>query len=489
MEIIIHGKPNAGSSKVTSDINGLSHNLIQNFFEEMDQIRDPEALVVDARYWQGTWYSIYTYLLGVNIKDTADRKSYFALSVIVPKTYYCLISEVYKQLKAVCAKSVIGNYISKNGKYLVQTLDDESLFENIVSQVKTGFVNSNLEEDFDSKFESKSILKNDVYYNIIDCDSRAFVLSLKKCGRIIVTETEKSKDELLSKTNEYIRLLNQAQTDLSDKDKHIDKLNKDIAQLEKDLSEANKSTKGKVQKLQNDLTSLSAEKDNLQKERNELNDLYNGIREKIDKVAEILGLSKLQNSSAGNNVRLKSPSQPKQSKSVGNGWYDVIPLFNTLLILILMLILLFNFKGCTGVDEYANANSTDLQSEIASLKQQIAQKDAEINQLNDSFREEGYNTSSEYDANLDEDCQMTIFQNGKPIKAQDVDIDQPIMITMRAINGYEFHAANLKNAKDLKPSALIKLAPVDKNKPIIISYRSSDVKNTNPNNKININLK
>lgn len=484
MEIIIHGKPNAGSSKVTSDINGLSRNLIQNFFEEMDQIRDPEALVVDARYWQGTWYSIYTYLLGVNIKDTADRKSYFALSVVVPKTYYCLISEVYKQLKAICAKSVIGNYISKNGKYLVQTLDDESLFENIVSQVKTGFVNSNLEEDFDSKFESKSILKNDVYYNIIDCDSRAFVLSLKKCGRIIVTETEKSKDELLSKTNEYIRLLNQAQTDLSDKDKHIDKLNKDIAQLEKDLSEANKSTKGKVQKLQNDLTSLSTEKEKLQKERNELNDLYNGIREKIDKVAEDLGLSKLQSSSVGNNARVKNPSQTKQSKSVGNGWYDVIPLFNTLLILLLMLILLFNIKGCYSFSELTNVSDLDLNAEIDNLKQELVQKEAEIKTLKESLGEGEYHGTSD---EIDEDCQIAIWQDNRPVEATDVDLNKELTIIVgKPKNDYQFYSDNLKDASKLKASMPIKLKPQDKTKPIIISYRSAVLKSANPKNKFEL---
>lgn len=481
MEIVIHGKPNAGSSKATSDINGLSHNLIQNFFEEMDQIRDPEALVVDARNWQGTWYSIYTYLLGVNIKDTADRKSYFALSVVVPKTYYCLISEVYSQLKAVCAKSVIGNYISKNGKYLVQTLDDESLFEKIVSQVKTGFVNSNLEEEFDSKFESQAILKNNVYYNIIDCDSRAFVLSLKKCGRIIVTETEKSKDELLSKTNEYIRLLNQAQTELSDKDKQIDKLNKDIEQLGKDLSEANKSTKGKVQRLQNDLTSLSAEKENLQKERDRLNDLYNGITEKIAKVADILGLSKSQNNTIGNNPRVKSPSQQKQSKSAGNGWYDVIPLFNTLLILLLMLILLFNIKGCYSFSEFANVSDSELSTEIEKLKQALAQKDKEIKTLKESMEGSDYRGASD---EIDEDCQITFYQDSRPVEANDVDLSKEITIIVgKPMNGYQFYSDNLKDANKLKASTPIKLKPQDKAKPIIISYRSAVLKSANPKNK------
>lgn len=470
MEIVIHGKPNAGSSKATSDINGLSHNLVQNFFEEMDQIRESEALVVDARNWKGTWYSIYTYLLGVSIKDTADRKSYFALSVVVPKAYYCLISEVYKQLKAVCAKSVRGNYISENGKYMVQTLDDESLFEKIVSQVKTGFVNSNLEEDFDSKFVPQATVKNDVYYSINDCDSRAFVLSLKKCGRIIVTETEKSKDELLTKTNEYISLLKQAKAELSDKDKQIEKLSNDIAQLKKDLSEANQSTKGKVQKLERDLASLSTSKEKLQKERDELNDLYNGIKGPISKVAEILELPKFQNSPVGKNVREKNNSQPKQRRSVGNGWYDIIPLLNTLL---LMLILLFNFKGCTrsAKMESVNENITELKSEIDSLQQLIA----EIEPLIVSHGEKTSETF-ERDTNSDVDCKLTIYQDDRPIiSADSVDINKPIRISVIKREGYDFYTANLNNKEEVKNAfnngTSIKLIPRNKKNPIIISYR------------------
>lgn len=484
MEIIIHGKPNAGSSKATSEINGLSQNLVQNFFEGMQQIRDAEALVVDARNWKGIWYSIYTYLLGVNVKDTADRKSYFALSVVVPKSYYCLISEVYLQMKAACAKYVIGNYISKNGKYLVQTLDDESLFENIVSQVKASFVNSNLEEDFDSKFESQETLKNDVYYNIIDCDSKAFVLSLKKCGRIIVTETEKSKDELLTKTNDYIRKLNQAQIDIADKDRQIENLNKSIGQLEKDLSEANSSTKGRVQKLQNEIAILSTDKENLQKEKERLNELYNGTIEKINKITDVLGLSKSQNNSMGGNTRIRNDQHTKQKKSVGNGWYDVVPLFNTLLILLLMLILLFNYKGCSSLDQFANVSDTELRAEIENLKQQIEQKDSEISNLKESL---GGDDFGALEGEIDEDCMITIIQDSRPVEAKDVDLNKELTIIVgKPIEGYQFYSDNLKDADKLKASTSLKLKPRDKNKPIVISYRSAVQNNTNPKNKFEL---
>lgn len=484
MEIIIHGKPNAGSSKSTSPSDVLSQKIVGDFFDRRDEIVDQEALIVDARNWNGIWYSVYTYRL-FNLKEISEsvgRSTYFAISLIIPNGYCCLVSEVFAMLRRVYNDSILGTYISNKGKYIVQNFDDPIAFEKVIKSVKDNY--ANLEENFDSKFVPQSYFSNEKRYSILDCDSKSFIQCLRTSGRIIVTETEKSKDDLLTKTNEYIQRLNQAQTDLSDKDKQIEILKKDISQLEKDLSEANKSTKGKVQKLQNELASLSTEKDNLQKERDGLNDLYNGIKERIDKVAEVLGLSKLQSSSVGNNARVKSLSQTKQSKSVGNGWYDVIPLFNTLLILLLMLILLFNIKGCYSFSEHANVSDSDLNAEIDNLKQELAQKEAEIKTLKESLGESEYRDTF---GELDEDCQITIYQDNRPVEATDVDLNKELTIIVgKPVDGYQFYSDNLKDASKLKASTPIKLKPQDRNKPIIISYRSAVLKSTNPKNKFEL---
>ncbi len=475
MEIIIHGKPNAGSSKSTSPSDVLSQKIVGDFFDRRDEIVDQEALIVDARNWNGIWYSVYTYRL-FNLKEISEnvgRSTYFAISLIIPNSYCCLVSEVFAMLRKVYNESILGTYISDKGKYIVQNFDDSIAFEKVIKSIKDNY--ANLEENFDSKFVPQPNLSNEKRYSILDCDSKSFIQCLRTSGRIIVTETEKSKDDLLTKTNEYVQKLNQAQTEILDKNKQIEKLNKNIDQLGKDLSEANNSTKGKVQKLQNDLISLSTVKENLQKERDELNDLYNGIKEKFDNVANILGLSKSQNNAIVNKSQVKS-------KSAISGWYNFIPLVNTLLILLLMLILLFNIKGCYSFNKLANVSDSDLSTKIDSLIYVLSLKNEEVQTIPESMKGSEYHGTSEDE--IDEDCQITIYQDNHPVKADDVDLSKKIMIIVgKPISGYQFYSDNLKDVNKLKASMPIMLEPKDKNKPIIISYRSAVIESANPKNK------
>ena len=102
MEIIIHGKPNEGCSKSTSSFDSsLSERIVDDFFTRWEDVKDKEALIVDARNWKGVWYSVYTYkLTGLREKsENAGRSTYFAISLIFKGAYCCLVSEVFSLLK------------------------------------------------------------------------------------------------------------------------------------------------------------------------------------------------------------------------------------------------------------------------------------------------------------------------------------------------------------------------------------------------------
>ena len=63
MDVIIHGKPLDASECFSPGINKeLARKIIGEFFS-MGSIKESEALIVDARYWEGTWNSVYTLLL------------------------------------------------------------------------------------------------------------------------------------------------------------------------------------------------------------------------------------------------------------------------------------------------------------------------------------------------------------------------------------------------------------------------------------------
>lgn len=259
MDIIIHGKPTAGSSLTTAGIDGsLSQKIVDDFFEGMNRIKDPQALIVEVRYWKNVWYSVYTYQLGVNIKDMANRTSFFALSLVIPQKYCCLVSEVHALLKRAIKETVAGSCIDSNGKYLIHDFNDAGLLNKVAAAVKSGYVN--LEEDFDAAFKPQTELRNDIYYNVQDCDAKAFVQHLRTAGRIIVTENAETKDALLSNTNAYIQQCRKAQAELEGKTRQIGDLQEQIKKLNEEIASSCTSAGHQLDQFKKQVNVLTKEK-------------------------------------------------------------------------------------------------------------------------------------------------------------------------------------------------------------------------------------
>ena len=159
MEIIIHGKPGSRSSQMTPGLdNVLGNRIVDGFFNSMGSINEAGYMVVDAIFWDREWYSVYTFVLSRGITDIADRPSYFAISIVLQGQYYCLVSEVYKQLKKVCSNYVIGNCISSDGKYLIPDFEDKLLFDGLVKEIN---------KDYDwliSLLKKKDVSLDEVFY-------------------------------------------------------------------------------------------------------------------------------------------------------------------------------------------------------------------------------------------------------------------------------------------------------------------------------------
>lgn len=489
MEIIIHGKPNAGSSKSTSPSDSLSQTIVEEFFNRRDEIADQEALIVDARSWKGAWYSIYTYRL-FNLKELSaskehvGRSTYFAISLIIPNSYCCLVSEVFSLLKKVYNESIIGTYISGEGKYIVQNFDNSIDFDKVVKKINDNY--TNLEENFDSKFIPCSNFSNNNRYSILDCDSKSFIQDLRSVGRIIVTETEQSKDERFANANKYIQLYNKAQSDLAEKDNQVAQLKEEKKQLETQLSNAKTTTKGKVGKLQDSIDALTTDKQNLLKERDDLKTSYEKLKVKLEKIAELLEIPKSQIQSK---VIVKNAYEKDDSSSnfrKRNGWRSIVLLFNTVLTLS-VLVSIFYFKGCSNVTNSEESTRTDKLEPCVPIVDTIVD-----NTCSDTAENE----------NIDKDCQIKFLQNSKIVNATDVKINKEITISVqKPVEDYQFYSDNLTDAEANKlktptlnqetqtVSTSIKLSPKNPQKPITISYRSVDRKNINVKNKFTFNKK
>lgn len=470
-DIILHGKPNAGSHKTTKGIeDSFCQNLVENFFKSMNYIKEQEVLIVDVRNWKNKWYSIYTLWLGGYITDTVDRSSFLAISIVVPNQYFCLVSAVYDTLKNAYLNSIVGTYISSKGEYIVQNFNDDSAFERLLNTINSNFVN--LSENFDNNFKqdnNEAITK--CCYNLLDCDSKAFVEDWRKHGRIFVSKTCESKDTRLSNTDNYYKQLQNSKNELQSKLQEIKLLTARIKELEGMLSSGDSKINKALASLKEQVKALESEKKSLDKNVSNLTAENERHRDIEKQITNILGP-----------ITIDSSHNPNKEEATSHkiGLKRIIPMIN--MVLLILLLFATTFKSCSSrikgsTDEYVQ-HTYDLQQKIKKLNKSVKEKDEKIKDLKKELDQVANN-------GIDVDCNLTIFQDGKPVSVSEINITKEIMVTAVQLKGYKFYTYNLQtsNVQNGVPFKLVKKNP---NEPIIITYRSQNINNRNQLNGVTI---
>ncbi len=483
IELIIHGKPIQGSHKATSGIDpSFCKNLVQVFFASMDRLSGKEVLIVDARQWKNVWYGVYTFWHGANVKGTDGRNSFFAVTVVLPRRYFYVVSEVYSFLKKVCAEYVVGRYISKDGKYLVQDLSDEKAFVSLVAEVQK-ITETNLLEGFDNGFKPQSQLLNDVYYNVLDCDARSFVQELRKCGRILVTDTAETKDAKLAAISKYEAKIAECQKEIAEKNKKIEELNKQ----KKDLEEANNSASKNSRQLKENYNKLKGEKEQFEKKYEALHDSYEEMNGKLEKVASLLGVK----------VSRMGGAVPETKRK--RGWVGPFTILNTILLAGLFIVVLMIPRGCTERNKVIRVPND--KSQILTYEQDSDGKDVQeagTDYSSSESEEEGTvydenisDVSDKADESLDADCGISVSQENRLIHDYNaIDLTKPVVIYIKdQKDGYAIHTSNISNENDVQFGKPVTIQVNNENDEVIICYRSSDRNKTNPRNRITIKPK
>lgn len=469
-DIILHGKPNAGSHKATKGIEeAFCQNLVEKFFQSMNYIKDQEVLIVDVRNWKKCWYSIYTFWLGGNITDTAERSSFLAISIVVPNQYFCLVSAIYDMLKNACLNSIVGTYISSKGEYIVQNFDNDSAFETLVNTINSNFIN--LSENFDNSFKQDN---NDSItnccYNLLDCDSKAFVEDWKKHGRIFVSKTYDSKDKRLSNTDMYYKELQKSKNELQSKLQDIKKLTTRIKELEGLLSSENSKRNKTLAALKEQAKILDSEKKSLEQKVSNLITENEKHRDKEKQITSILGSMTINSSNDSNKEEVST-------KRIGSK--RIIPMINMILLIFLLFVTAFN--SCSS--QIKKLPDEDLQQDIKESNKIITEKDNQIHILESNSGQSKDNLSQD----IDIDCELTVYQDNIPVDISQIDKNKEItIIVSNPQEGYNFYTTNLSNAtvSNGKP---FRLKKKDNHKPIIITYRSQDIDKRNQLNVLTIN--
>lgn len=374
-EIIIHGKPIAGSSKKTLGLeSSFADVFVNSYFNEMGKFTSAETFIVEARFWKGVWYGVYTLMLYKGITDTADRQSYFALTIVSLNQYYCLTSEVYNVLRKTCAEYVIGKYLSHNGKYIVQDFEDDELFNGMVSKINDGWVN--LQESFDSAFVPQSEYPYDVLYNIADCDSKAFVQTLRKKGRILISESVPSKDDSLADVQKIQNELLQAKQTINEQNAKLNRVNSEITNL--------KSGGGKVEqenrKLNRRIDDLEKEKETLISVKSATDEKLSSLKMKLSEIMSTIGAKE-----TGRQFHDSEINKKTWTKSY------LLPLF-ILNAVLLVLVILLSLKSCSQFPSSEKSLGTTDTEDIESI----------VRKVMDESRE---NIKSEFEYMLQQQCE------------------------------------------------------------------------------------
>lgn len=392
MDIIIHGKPVDTSERCTAGINKtLAQDIISGFFGYT--AKESEELIVDVRNWDGTWVSVYTLFLSQNVIGKDNRSTYFAISLILPHRYCCVISEVYHLLEQVVREQVLGVYLNNNLKYIVSNFEDTAAFDRLCSKLQASYVN--LEKDFDRSFRPQTIFSNDNYCSIYDCDSLAFVNLLKNKGRVIVTENAQTKDALAAQSAQFYQEAQLAKAELSSKTAKIAELEEKNSQLEEAGRKESQTKKNKVKELEGQIKTLQAEN---QKVSNRLSESQQALKDFRGNVAEAIQSINLPNQKTIE--QMDEGVTPASKKTTSFSVVEYLPAVNTLLImgvLVVLFLMIFMGKSFGKAEQQGNDSEAAL---VDSLNDELDHKDFEIAALRES-NEKLVQTLEQYKADLD----------------------------------------------------------------------------------------
>ena len=391
MDIILHGKPYSSSCLSTGSLDReLVDNITKRFFDTMGNIKNEKGLIVEARFWKNQWYSVYTYSRFSGIRDASEstgRQSYISLSLVIPYAYFRLTSDVYSLLDQVYQKHIFGNYISKDGKYLVSTFaDTQNIFKIICKEINNGLDGSNIAEDFDSNF--KTISTETLHYNLLDCDSNAFINDLRKCGKIIVGEGNlfpaKCSNVVLMQKENQIKQLTATQTQLDG----------ELQQAKEKLSNAsNKSSK--------QINELSGQINSLQNRNNTLAAELSARNETLQQISALLPNARSGQPTyrdAGSTTH--SEDAYKHYKPTYSKWLRYVPVINCVLLLLFVAIILgkpttngAKEKYQQKIDVLSNENKNYVDS-IINLNRRLTETNQELENAKDQIIAISTSTSS-----------------------------------------------------------------------------------------------
>ena len=197
-QFFFHGNPSNGESTAKNIFDGLEEKVRDEFFKFVSNKDASPYLLCEIRRWKNTFYSIYSYYH--DGRDYENRPNGHCVLTLVVKNQYCRRTIDLYNLMVVIYKRGLQetlHYIDESGRFLIRTfygmeqLDylGNDFYRNIDERT---FVN--IDNDLQTPSGNEIEL-----FNPLDVDSPCFFDSLRKNGKVIITESVMShKQQVVS---------------------------------------------------------------------------------------------------------------------------------------------------------------------------------------------------------------------------------------------------------------------------------------------------
>lgn len=502
MEIIIHGKPEAGRHKATSLLDpAFTRKLVDEYFAASSQYNGTNCLLIELRNWRQANYSVYTYWMGQSVKDASNRpNSFFGITLVIPGKYALYTSSIQNLLVETIKRYVLGNYIDGSGRLL--NMDSDEVFGRIVDYIQN---------NFRAELASLPAVSNQgldtVCANPSDCDGQWFIDGLLKKGRGKVCPSTPSLDAAIKDIPALQAEIQNLKSLCQSKDNQIVQLQESLQQARSSGESNKKELLTKIERLQQKTASLESQLASGAATAEECNEL----RRRLGEIARLAGVNAAVNDGRQHGGNRTSGSFEHKGKKRGgyDDSYDggrrpvqfdikIIAIVATGLIALLVLVLLF--KGCGSgkqiadtsqyIEQTVETDTKNADSPETDQSYSTAVGGAENNPVG-AYDGTGGNAKAEtYGDGMHaaeqgglaavesqpavEYCTFTVSQDGKRLRSEDkYDISKPLIIEQAP--GHKNCRLLFDNASvDVLPAGGGRLVkPIDSKKPVRIACTSA----------------
>lgn len=197
-QFFFHGNPSNGESTAKNIFDGLEEKVRDEFFKFVSNKDASPYLLCEIRRWKNTFYSIYSYYH--DGRDYENRPNGHCVLTLVVKNQYCRLTIDLYNLMVVIYKRGLQetlHYIDESGRFLIRTFYGMEQFDYLGNDFYRN-IDERTFVNIDNDLQTPS--GNEIeLFNPLDVDSPCFFDSLRKNGKVIITESVMShKQQVVS---------------------------------------------------------------------------------------------------------------------------------------------------------------------------------------------------------------------------------------------------------------------------------------------------